>query len=73
MEIYTDRPGIQVYTGNEIEQRKAYKDGAFYSMHDGICLETQAFPNNLKFSHFPSCILKKNEKYDSITEYRFKK
>jgi len=72
MEIYTDRPGMQVYTGNEIEHGKVSKDGTFYSMHDGICLETQGFPNSFKFSHFPSCTLKKNEKYESITEYRFK-
>ena len=72
MQISTDRPGIQLYTGNMIEQGRICKDGVCYPIHAGICLETQAFPNSLKYSHFPNSILKKNEKYDSITEYKFK-
>ena len=36
-----------------------------------ICLETQAFPGNLKYSHFPSSILKKGEKFNSVTSYKF--
>ena len=72
MDCYTTLPGIQLYTGNMIEQGRVCKDGACYPIHAGICLETQAFPNSLKYSHFPNPILKKNEKYDSITEYKFK-
>ena len=73
MEIYTDRPGVQVYSGNKIEEERVCKDGAVYSVHGGICFETQVFPNNLTFSHFPSAILRKGEKYDTATEYRFSK
>ena len=71
MEMYTDQCGVQVYTGNVIEENRVCKDGAVYTKHSGICLETQAFPNGLKFSHFPCGILKKGETYDTFTEYKF--
>ncbi len=71
MEIFTDMPGIQLYTGNSITEGRRYKDKKFYKIHDGICLETQFFPNAVNFMHFPSPILRAGEKYDSTTEYRF--
>lgn len=71
MEVYTDRPAIQVYTGNVIEQGRVCKDGALYPVHGAVCLETQTFPNAFKYSHFPSSVIKKGEKYDSLTEYKF--
>ena len=71
MEIYTDQVGMQVYTGNEIQGDYVCKEGAVYSKQSGICFETQVFPNNLKFSHFPSSILKKGEKYSTTTAYKF--
>ncbi len=73
MEMYTDRPGVQVYTGNAIDDTRKRKDDAIYPIHGGICLETQSFPNGLKYSHFPNGFLKKGEKYDTITEYKFTK
>ncbi len=71
MEIYTDQKGIQVYSGNMIQEGRVCKDGAVYSLHGGICFETQAFPNSTKFSHFPGVFLKKGEKYDTTTAYKF--
>ena len=71
MEIYTDQSGVQVYSGNMIEEGRVCKDGAIYGIHHGICFETQAFPNSMKFSHFPGAILKKGEKYDTMTSYKF--
>lgn len=71
MEVYTDRLGMQLYTGNKIEENRLCKEGSFYSKHSGACFETQAFPNNLRFSHFPNGLLRKGEKYDTITEYKF--
>lgn len=72
MEIYTDQPGMQIYSGNGIEENRVCKDGEIYGAHQGICFETQAFPNFLQYSHFPDGILKKGEKYDTITTYKFK-
>lgn len=71
MEIYTDKEGIQIYTANEILGNRVCKDNILYTKYSGICLETQAFPNNLKYPHFPTSILKKGEKYDSVTAYKF--
>ena len=71
MEIYTDQRGLQVYSGHMIEEGRVCKDGAVYSIHQGICFETQAFPNNMQFSHFPDAILKKGAKYDTTTSYKF--
>lgn len=71
MEIYTDQKGIQIYSGNMIEDGRKCKDGIIYGKHHGICFETQAFPNAMKIPHFPTTILKKGEKYDTVTSYRF--
>lgn len=71
MEVYTDRPAMQVYTVNSMKATSVSKNGAVYSKHSAVCLETQAFPNNLKFSHFPGSVLKKGEKYDTVTMYKF--
>ena len=71
MEVYTDRSGIQLYTGNMIDDKRVCKEKAVYVKHGALCLETQDFPNGLKYSHFPNGILRKNEKYDTVTVYRF--
>lgn len=71
MECYTDRPGVQLYTSNCLDDGTPGKDGVKYSRFNGFCLETQAFPDAVHFSHFPSCVLKKGEKYDTLTEYKF--
>lgn len=71
MELYTDSIGVQVYTANWMDDKRVCKGNALYMKHSGICLETQAFPNCMKYSHFPSGILRKNEKYDTTTMYKF--
>ncbi len=72
MEMYTDNAGVQLYTGNSIDENTVGKDGAVYSVHSALCLETQSFPNGLKYTHFPNGFLKKGEKYDTVTVYKFK-
>ena len=73
MECYTDRPAVQLYGGNWVDAGIPCKEGAIYGEYQGLCLETKVFPNYMKYSHFPSGILKKGEKYDSVTEYKFSK
>lgn len=73
MTAYTDRPAVQIYSGNVIDEERVCKDGVRYPVHGAVCLETQVFPNAMKYSHFPSPILKKGEKYDTVTEYAFSK
>ena len=71
MTTYTDKPGVQVYSGNFLKGDRVCKDGAVYENHGALCLETQAFPNSLKHSHFPGAVLLKGQKYDTTTEYKF--
>ena len=71
MEVYTDKPGMQLYTGNMIAEGRICKDGTAYGKHWAVCLETQFFPNAMEFSHFPSPVLKAGAAYDYTTEYRF--
>ena len=72
MECFTDLPGVQLYTGNFIDEERICKGGEKYKVHQGLCLETQYFPNALELTHFPSPILRAGEKYDTVTEYKFK-
>jgi len=71
METYTDQPAVQIYTGNVIEQGRVCKEGALYPIHGGVCFETQVFPNAMKFSHFPSPVLKAGDEYKTTTIYKF--
>lgn len=73
MEAYTDLPAVQLYSGNWIASTPDGKDGAIYEDHQAVCLETQVFPNFTKYTYFPGGYLKKGEKYDTVTEYRFSK
>ena len=71
MEAFTDLPGVQFHSGNFVADDPYGKDGAVYEMYQGVCLETQVFPNFTKYSHFPGGYLNKGEKYDTVTEYKF--
>ena len=73
MEVHTNSIGMQIYTGNWMDKNRVYKDNALYKKYCGVCLETQLFPNYMKYSHFPSGVLRKGEKYDTMTEYKFRK
>jgi aldose 1-epimerase len=71
MEAYTTMPGVQLYTGNFLNDTRPGKSGVIYKKRGGICLETQFFPNALKHKHFPSPILKAGEEYKHTTIYKF--
>ena len=70
MECWTDKPAVQLYTANALNCSSG-KNGAVYGAHHAFCLETQFYPNSMKYSHFPSPILKKGEEYNYTTSYRF--
>lgn len=70
MEIFTNQKGIQVYSGNWLSGTKG-KNGKFHEKYDGICFETQRFPNGVNIPEFPSSILKVDQKYKSVTVLRF--
>lgn len=71
MEVYTDQPGVQLYTGNFMENPMG-KDGKGYGKREGFCLETQVYPNAINETAFPDPIYGPQKEYDTVTEYRFK-
>ena len=69
MAVYTDRPGIQLYAGNFLDETG--KGGIHYGKRHGIALETQFYPDALHHPEWPQPIVKAGEKYHSETVYRF--
>lgn len=63
MEIWTNKPGIQFYSGNFLEGK--------FEKHAALCLETQFFPDAPNKPDFPSCILNPGEVYRYSTIHRF--
>lgn len=69
--VYTDRPAIQVYTGNSWNGIIKGEQGYTYAKHGGVALETQAFPDSPNHAHFPDTILRPGEVHESATIYEF--
>ena len=70
MEVYTDLPGIQFYSGNCIATLDG-KGGVKYEKRDAFCLETQYFPNSVNEPSFDSPVKAAGEKYHTVTIYKF--
>ena len=70
MEVFTDQPGLQLYTGNFLADAKG-KYGQLYSRHHAFCLETQHFPDSVNHPDFPSVILRPGEVYRTTTIHIF--
>jgi aldose 1-epimerase len=70
MEVYTDQPGVQFYTGNFLDGSAQGVGGAF-KFRSALCLETQHYPDSPNHQNFPSAVLRPGETYHSVTIYRF--
>ena len=70
MEVYTDLPGMQLYSGNFIEKENG-KERQIYTKRTGICFETQYFPNSINVPEFTPCVLKAGDTFRSTTVYKF--
>ena len=70
MEIHTDKPGIQFYSGNFLKEQ-AGKGGKKYPHRGAFCLETQHFPDSVNHANFPSTILKPGETFRTTTAHKF--
>ncbi|MBE5972027.1 MAG: galactose mutarotase [Lachnoclostridium sp.] len=70
MQVYTDLPGVQVYSANFINHEEG-KDGVIYEKNQGVCFETQYFPDALNHENFRSSICKKGDIYRTKTAYKF--
>lgn len=68
--VYTDQPGLQVYSGNFLKGQKG-KGGKVYNHRSALCLETQHFPDSVNRPEFPSIILKPGQTYKHTCIYAF--
>ncbi len=73
LEVYTDEPGIQVYTGNFLDGTVKGKHGIVYPQRASVCLETQHYPDSPNKPQWPSVVLEPGQKYTSRCIYRFGK
>jgi aldose 1-epimerase len=71
LEVLTDQPGVQFYTGNFLDGTAHGKGGKAYPYRTGFCLETQHFPDSPNHPAFPTTELKPGAKFTSTTIYRF--
>ena len=71
LEIDTDQPGIQVYTGNKLTGAFAGHGGVVYRQAAGLALEPQDFPDAPNKPNFPSTVLRPNQRYRRTIRYRF--
>jgi aldose 1-epimerase len=71
MEVLTDQPAVQFYTGNNLDGTVVGKGGAAYPMHSGLCLETQHYPDAINHPAFPTTVLRPGGAFRSTTVYRF--
>jgi aldose 1-epimerase len=71
LKVLTDQPGLQLYTGNFIDEGTPGKKGATYNCHAGLCLETQHYPDSPNKPQFPSVELLPGQEFTSKTVYQF--
>ncbi|MBR0414887.1 MAG: galactose mutarotase [Clostridia bacterium] len=70
LKVYTDLPGIQVYSGNFLKPDIG-KGGVRLVKHGAVCLETQYYPDSPNHPQFPQCIFAAGEHFTSRTVYEF--
>ncbi|SDK22564.1 aldose 1-epimerase [Streptomyces indicus] len=71
LRIATTEPGLQFYSGNFLDGTSAGTGGTVYRQGDGLCLETQHFPDSPNRPGFPSTVLRPGDTYRSATVHRF--
>ena len=71
LEVFSDQPGIQFYSGNFLDGSLKSKIGGTYDFRSGFCLETQHYPNSPNEMSFPSVTLNPGEKYETETIFKF--
>lgn len=71
LEVYTDEPGIQVYTGNFLDGTVKGKKGIVYNQRASVCLETQHYPDSPNKPEWPSAYLEPGQAYTSHCIFKF--
>jgi aldose 1-epimerase len=71
LEVITDQPGLQLYTGNFLNGTQIGHGGKPYNFRSGMCLESGHYPDSPNHPDFPTTILNPGETFKSTTIYRF--
>ncbi|MBD3924495.1 galactose mutarotase [Nocardioides cavernae] len=71
VELWSDQPGLQVYTGNFLDGTRRSTSGGRYRQGDGVALEPQLFPDSPNRPEWPSATLRPGETYAAHLEWRF--
>lgn len=71
LEVLSDQPGVQFYSGNFLDGTIIGKGGVKYEFRHGFCLEPQHFPDSPNKPSFPSVRLDPGQKYTATIVYRF--
>lgn len=71
MQILTDQPGLQFYSGNFLNGTIHGKGGVAYQLRTAVCLEPQDFPDAPNHPNFPSAVLRPGQRYHQTTIYQF--
>ena len=71
LEVFTDQPGIQFYSGNFLDGTLPMRNGGTYAHRTGFCLETQHYPDSPNQKDFPTTVLNPGENYKTKTTFKF--
>ncbi len=71
LEVFTNEPGVQVYTGNFLDGTVKGKRGIVYNQRASVCLETQHYPDSPNKANWPSVVLEPGQTYNSECIYKF--
>ncbi len=71
LQVITDQPGMQFYTGNFLDGTQTGRGGKVYQYRSGLCLETQHYPDTPNQETFPTVVLTPEEPFLSSTSYKF--
>jgi len=71
MDVYTQEPGLQFYSGNFMQSKNKFKGGSKDDFRTAFCMETQHFPDSPNQPGFPSTVLKPGQVYKTSSIYKF--
>lgn len=71
VEVWSDQPGLQVYSGNFFDGKSMGKYGKPQRYRESLALETQKFPDSPNQDNFPSTVLRPGQTYTQTCIYKF--
>lgn len=71
MDIFTEEPGLQFYSGNFMQSKNTFKSGSKDDFRTAFALETQHFPDAPNQPKFAPIVLKPGQKYHTVSYYQF--